>query len=113
VKSVCIWCGSGGVGDDRRAAELTGATAGTFRLSYMVMLFIHSPEQSPWSENGVRLAQKMPVGPCIPVGAQRQKAGVGPTSGPTWRVSHLGQARAAVLLAWGDNSRSARGAVDW
>ena len=41
------------------------------------------------SENGVRLAQKMQVGPCIPVIIQLQKAEVGPTSGPTWRLSHL------------------------
>merc|ERR1712166_1531576 len=26
-----------------------GGTSGTFKLSYMVMLFIHSPEQSPWA----------------------------------------------------------------
>ena len=35
------------------------------------------------------MAQKMQVGPCIPVGIQRQKAEVGPASGPTWRVPHL------------------------
>ena len=32
----------------------------------------------------------MRVGPCIPVGVQLEKAGVGPISGPTWRLSHLG-----------------------
>jgi hypothetical protein len=42
-----------------------------------------------FSEKSVRLAQKMRVGPCIPVGIQREKAGVGPTSGPTWRLSHF------------------------
>ena len=31
----------------------------------------------------------MPVGPRIPVEIQLEKAGVGPTSGPTWRPSHL------------------------
>jgi hypothetical protein len=31
----------------------------------------------------------MEVGPCIPVGIQLQRAEVGPTSGPTWRLSHL------------------------
>ena len=31
----------------------------------------------------------MPVGPCIPVGIQLYRAEVGPTSGPTWRLSHL------------------------
>ena len=42
------------------------------------------------TENGVRLAQqKMQVGYCVPVGIQLQKAGVGPTSGPTWRLSHF------------------------
>ena len=42
------------------------------------------------SEEGVRLAQKTQVGPCIPVEIQLEKAEVGPTSGPTWRLSHLG-----------------------
>ena len=32
----------------------------------------------------------MQVGPCIPVGVQLQKAEIDPTSGPTWRLSHLG-----------------------
>ena len=41
-------------------------------------------------EKGVRLAQKTRVGPCIPVGTQLQKAAVGPTYGPTWRLSHSG-----------------------
>jgi hypothetical protein len=41
------------------------------------------------SEKGVRLVQTMPVGPCIPVGIQLEKAEVGPTSGPTRRLSHL------------------------
>ena len=41
------------------------------------------------SEIGVRLAQKVQVGWCIPVGIQLEKAEVGPISGPTWRVSHL------------------------
>jgi hypothetical protein len=41
------------------------------------------------SEKGVRLAQKMQVGPCILVGGiQLRKAEVGPTSGPTWHISH-------------------------
>ena len=31
----------------------------------------------------------MQVGPCIPMGTQVQKAEVGPTSGPTWRLSHF------------------------
>jgi hypothetical protein len=30
----------------------------------------------------------MQVGPCIPMGIQLQKAEVGPTSGPTWRLFH-------------------------
>ena len=45
------------------------------------------------SEEGVRLAQKMRVGPCIPVGIQQEKAEVGPTSGPTWRFPHLRNTR--------------------
>jgi hypothetical protein len=35
------------------------------------------------------LAQKAQVGPLIPVGIRLRKAEVGPTSGPTWRLSHL------------------------
>jgi hypothetical protein len=45
----------------------------------------------------------MQVGSCIPVGIQLQKAEVGPTSGPTWRLSHF---RRPVAAAGG------RGAVD-
>ena len=41
------------------------------------------------SEQGVRSAQKIQAGPWIPVGIQLEKAEVGPTSGPTWRLSHL------------------------
>ena len=37
----------------------------------------------------------MRVGPCIPVGIQLEKAEVGPTSGPTWRLSHLGRQQRA------------------
>jgi hypothetical protein len=37
---------------------------------------------------GVKLAQKMQVGPRIPAGLQLEKAEVGPTSRPTWRLSH-------------------------
>ena len=92
------------------------------------------------SEQGVRLAQQMQVGPCMPVGIHLEKAEVGPTSGPTWRLSHFRleeprQAPAGVrlvgrlgrpehqqhldrgdglqpveLVPGGDNSRSARGA---
>ena len=47
-----------------------------------------SPRYAETSENGVRLAQKMQVGPCISVGTQLLRAAVGPTSGPTWRLSH-------------------------
>jgi hypothetical protein len=35
------------------------------------------------------LTQKTQVGPHTPVGIQLEKAEVGPTSGPTWRPSHL------------------------
>ena len=48
------------------------------------------PRFEPCSEKGVRLAQMMQVGPCIPVGMQLWKAVVGPTFGPTWRLSHFG-----------------------
>ena len=43
-------------------------------------------------EKGVRLAQKMQVGPCISAGTQLERAEVCPTSGPTRRLSHSGQA---------------------
>ena len=39
-----------------------------------------------FSEKGVRLAQKMQVGPCILMGIQLLKAEVGPVSGPTWSL---------------------------
>ena len=42
----------------------------------------------PLRENGVWLAENMQLGPWIPVGIQLQKAALGPTSGPTLRVSH-------------------------
>jgi hypothetical protein len=48
------------------------------------------------SEKDVRSAQKMPVGPYIPVGIQLEKAGVGPTSGPTRRRSHSGRPSGAA-----------------
>jgi hypothetical protein len=41
--------------------------------------------REPPSERGVRLARKVQVGPCILVGTQLE---VGPTSKPTWRLSH-------------------------
>ena len=48
------------------------------------------------SEEAVRFAQKMQVGPWIPMEIQLQRAEVGPTSGPTWRRSRL--RRPAVLV---------------
>jgi hypothetical protein len=39
----------------------------------------------------------MRVGTCIRVGIRLEKAEVGPTSGPTWRLSHL-QTSATVTL---------------
>ena len=53
------------------------------------------------SEKGVRLVQNMQVGPRVPAGIQLEKAEVGPTSGPTWRLSHLplvGHRRARLAL---------------
>ena len=50
------------------------------------------------SKKGVRLAQKMQVGPYVPVGIQLLKDEVGPTSGPTWRLSHLSGNRGVVGL---------------
>ena len=41
------------------------------------------------ARKGVRLAQKMQVGPCIPEGIQLEKAEGPPTPGPTWRLPHL------------------------
>ena len=51
------------------------------------------------SERGLNLAQKMQVGPCIPVITQLERAEVGPTSGPTWRLSHLTSGSAAVVAS--------------
>jgi hypothetical protein len=52
---------------------------------------MHSLGPGPSGENGGRVAQKMQVGPCIPVEIQLEKGEVGPTSGPTWRLCHLVQ----------------------
>jgi hypothetical protein len=52
-----------------------------------------------FSGKGVRLAQNMQVGPCIPVGIQLENAEVGPISGPTRRLSHFsGRGRGRGLL---------------
>jgi hypothetical protein len=42
----------------------------------------------PPSEQGVRLAKTMRVGPGLPVGTPLLKVEVGPTPGPTWLRSH-------------------------
>jgi hypothetical protein len=47
------------------------------------------------------VGQHTQVGPCIPVGMQLQKAGVGPTSGPAWRLPHLGGVAAPASVADG------------
>jgi hypothetical protein len=39
----------------------------------------------------------MQVDPYTTVGTQLEKAEVGPTSGPTWRLSHLLEARAGPI----------------
>jgi hypothetical protein len=71
---------------------------------------VPTPHEKYWSEKAVRLAQKMQVaklaqkvqvGPCIPVGMQLEKAEVGPTSGQTWRLSHLDPRAGASELAGG------------
>jgi hypothetical protein len=49
------------------------------------------------SDKGVRSAQKMQVGPCIPVGMQLEKAEVGPTSGPTANLASSPLLRPARL----------------
>ena len=55
----------------------------------------------PWygiiSEKGVRLAQKTQVGPRIPVGRPLEKTEGGPSSGPTWRLSHYTGTQATDL----------------
>jgi hypothetical protein len=52
--------------------------------------------------------KKMQVGPCIPVGMQLQKAEVGPTSGPTLRLSHSrGCAEPRATAAFAHPSRAA------
>ena len=50
-------------------------------------------------EKGVRSAQKMQVGPCIPVGIQLEQAEDGPTSGPAWHLSHLNSASLSARAA--------------
>jgi hypothetical protein len=50
----------------------------------------------PGSERGVRLAQKMRVGPRIPVGIPLETVDAGPTSRPTCPLSHLRRHRASA-----------------
>jgi hypothetical protein len=57
----------------RPAARSTRAFGGTWTLS----------------EKGVRLAQKVQVGPCIHVGIQLEKAEVGPISRPTLHAADI------------------------
>jgi hypothetical protein len=45
----------------------------------------------PRSEKGVRLVQRLQVGPCIPVGMELYRAEVGPTFGPNLASFSLGQ----------------------
>ena len=56
-------------------------------LRFATIYTSHAVLKAAPSEQGVRLAQKMPVGPCIPAGIQLEKAEVGPISGPTGRLS--------------------------
>ena len=50
-------------------------------------------------KKGVRSAQRTQVGPRVPVGIQLPKAGVGPTSGPTWHRSRLRDRGEAAVVA--------------
>jgi hypothetical protein len=72
-----------------RALGQMGSGLGAAWLTGLFFISSFQLSSSSWSEKGVRLAQKMQVGPCIPVGIQLFKAEVGPTSGPTRRLSHL------------------------
>jgi hypothetical protein len=62
------------------------------------------------ARNGVRSAQAMPVGPCIPVGIKLETAEVGPTSGPTWRLSHLLHVVRVETLRWSADNPPVRAA---
>jgi hypothetical protein len=55
------------------------------------------PRRPCLSETAIRLAQNVQVGPCIPVGKQLEKAEVGPTSRPTWRLPHSSRVGANVI----------------
>ena len=55
------------------------------------------------------MAQNVQVDPCTPVIIQLQKAEVGPTPGPTWRLSHAGDHRHS--WAWHNPSGTTRLAV--
>ena len=81
-----------------RARPALQLLARTFRVTTALIYARPSPppsedlplsEGSSGSEKGVRLAQKMRVGPRIPVGIRLERAEVGPTSGPTRRLSHF------------------------
>ena len=72
------------------------STPGARMVCMFLLLVISSAETfmscaslrfAVFSEKGLRLAQKMQVGPRYLVGVQLKKAEVGPNSGPTWRLS--------------------------
>jgi hypothetical protein len=50
------------------------------------------------SEEGCQVGPEYASWPCIPAGMQLQKAVVGPTSGPAWRLSHFGRRVHAVAV---------------
>ena len=85
--------GVGVDGDTCSAAALAHDSRPFARATRAASMFA-SADAASFSEKGVRLAQKIPVDPCIPAGIQLQKAEVGPTSGPTWWLSHF---RAAAV----------------
>jgi hypothetical protein len=94
------------VADKKRYAEtssLPGAacrTANRSRNCPRIMNGASGKVSEYCSGKGVRLAQKLKVGPCISVVIQLFEAEVGPTSGPTWCLSHL--QREAAMQAEAD-----------
>jgi hypothetical protein len=69
-----------------KAPPVLGAAA--FRQPAAVASLVSS-SMAALREHGVRSAQEMQAGPCTPVETQLEKAEVGPTSGPAWRLPHL------------------------
>ena len=95
---------SGLVGISTRTFEVTVPGRGDSDRSHVqqsgaVCLEQGDHVEPAWSERerSQLCPKKLQAGLCIPVGIQLEMAEVGPTSGPTRRLSHLGTSTASFL----------------